>query len=328
MPQPRFILTFCCVGGCCRRRYTRVVFRSYLRFISQVFKITFVYQFALFFVRIRSHSFRKKNIGVMWWGFANLFSPSASSDQPPDTVIRIDEYLPFPALGADPRSFLVVALSSGRQVIIRRSVDSTDDVVNLETNSENTSTEKNLKGVNDTITKAESNSSDSVPKGVCDKGSCYAIPDGKVVQRRIFSLQSLRGIRVSRKDIDLHNKSLEIDGVVDLCGRRKENVFVYDVPVTKVEEHCRRASLGMLGWILGLRHSVVAIYVDGQTVPFLLDKNADTGVCLRKKAWWERFIERPRVDRGAGSERLPYSFLCAGDQASDANENKNVSSFA
>lgn len=71
--------------------------------------------------------------------------------------------------------------------------------------------------------------------------------------------------------------------------------------VTHVEEHCRDARLGLWGWIFGLKHSVLAIRMEGrgkggelENDLLYLDKNADIGVAWRRAGFQEKFKEAPR----------------------------------
>ncbi|CAL1134226.1 unnamed protein product [Cladocopium goreaui] len=78
--------------------------------------------------------------------------------------------------------------------------------------------------------------------------------------------------------------------------------------VTRVEEHCRHANLGLWGWIFRLKHSVLAVKLKGPDDQeaakdldqdlLYLDKNADVGVSWRKAGPFERFSEAPREQHG------------------------------
>ena len=65
------------------------------------------------------------------------------------------------------------------------------------------------------------------------------------------------------------------------------------VPISHAKEHCRKASLGLWGWVLGLKHSVLAVHLrdsshwrenssTSRTDVLYLDKNADIGVGWRQ----------------------------------------------
>ncbi|KAF4666309.1 hypothetical protein FOL47_004143 [Perkinsus chesapeaki] len=95
----------------------------------------------------------------------------------------------------------------------------------------------------------------------------------------------------------------------------KENPGFFWPVVHSVREISRSAKLGMIGWFLRARHTVIAFETDytnmkyrgacGRGCPgigshLLLDKTADGGVWFRYRAFWERFNEFGTVYRAKG----------------------------
>jgi hypothetical protein len=65
--------------------------------------------------------------------------------------------------------------------------------------------------------------------------------------------------------------------------------------ISRVSEISRNANLGFLGWLLGLKHTTVALApVHGPVL--LLEKTADMGVWLRRPGWFERLTIGNHVD--------------------------------
>eukprot|EP00435_Cladocopium_sp_Y103_P044339 s1345_g12.t1 len=110
---------------------------------------------------------------------------------------------------------------------------------------------------------------------------------------KVWAVQLSRG--------SLHAKDLS-EVMHTLQGDRRAFVPLDTMPrVTRVEEHCRHANLGLWGWIFRLKHSVLAVKLKGpddQEDLLYLDKNADVGVSWRKAGPFERFSEAPREQHG------------------------------
>jgi hypothetical protein len=64
--------------------------------------------------------------------------------------------------------------------------------------------------------------------------------------------------------------------------------------IVRVSENYRDASLGLIGWILGLKHTTVA-FETRSGISVLLEKTADMGVWFRRPGWFERMKIRQFV---------------------------------
>eukprot|EP00434_Breviolum_minutum_P014483 symbB.v1.2.012770.t1/scaffold888.1/size154975/7 len=104
--------------------------------------------------------------------------------------------------------------------------------------------------------------------------------------------QKVWGVQLCRGSVNATDPS---ELMQHLQGDRKAFVALAMVPrVTSVEEHCRHANLGLWGWIFRLKHSVLAVKLEGSDE----EANADVGVSWRKAGPFERFSEVPREAHG------------------------------
>lgn len=110
--------------------------------------------------------------------------------------------------------------------------------------------------------------------------------------------------------------------------------------VHRVEEHCRNAHLGLWGWVLRLKHSVLAVHIqrrggtndlarDKEDLLYL-DKNADIGVGWRRAGFREHFSEVPRLHHSfALNLRIQdfWSAVVATSAFAEAQETSNCQHF-
>jgi len=93
--------------------------------------------------------------------------------------------------------------------------------------------------------------------------------------------------------------------------------------ITRIEEWHRKANLGFIGWLFGLRHTVIAFQppIDNRcnsslcpptNKTLLLDKTGDGGVWFRYKTFWESYSKKVRYSFESSSEKLNAFGSCLG----------------